>query len=81
MCPLGGYAILTSSPQSKVMCDKGIVLVEGATGTCSAEGHGFLYATSSHPKVKINGMSVICVGDRTSCGGYVEEGSDKVDVS
>jgi uncharacterized Zn-binding protein involved in type VI secretion len=62
------------------MCEKGLVLVEGASGTCSYETHGVLYATPTVQRVKIEGKKVLCVGDRTSCGGYIQDGSDVINA-
>lgn len=82
MCPMGGNAYITSNPgNTLVKSEKGFVLVEGAVGTCSYEYHVVCYVTPSQQNVKINNLSVICQGDRTSCGGYVEEGSDIVNVN
>lgn len=82
MCPMGGQAYLTSNPgNQRVLCEKGAILVDGAIGTCSYEYHVICTATPSQQNVRINNLAVLCVGDRTSCGGIIDEGSDIVNVN
>lgn len=76
-CPLGGITTITNTPNTKVMCERGMIATSGSTGVCSFHT---TFSVLGSSRVTIMGLPIVRVGDVTTCGGVVLEGSGKVIV-
>lgn len=74
-CPLGGVTTITMSPNGKVICPEGLIATAGSTGVCSFHTTFSAFPTA---QTTVMGQPVLRVGDATTCGGVIIEGSGKV---